>query len=69
MYRAEERHHLTASGPALLQAVLARIKAAEEQLSTSRSASPSLLHIYLKSLYLECILTQNYLCHSLDQQK
>lgn len=39
MYRAEERYHLTASGPALLQAVLARIKAAEEQLSISRYAS------------------------------
>jgi hypothetical protein len=35
----EERAHLTASGPALLEAVLARIKAAEERLAATRSAS------------------------------
>ncbi|KAL3134162.1 hypothetical protein ABBQ32_008577 [Trebouxia sp. C0010 RCD-2024] len=34
--RAEEQCHLMASGPALLQAVLARVKAAEEQLPASR---------------------------------
>jgi len=34
----EERAHLTASGPALLEAVLARIKAAEERLAATRCA-------------------------------
>ncbi|DBA81363.1 hypothetical protein WJX79_002588 [Trebouxia sp. C0005] len=34
--RVEERAHLTASGPALLEAVLARIKAAEERLTATR---------------------------------
>lgn len=34
----EERAHLKASGPALLEAVLARIKAAEERLAATRSA-------------------------------
>jgi len=38
MCRVEERAHLTASGPALLEAVLARIKAAEERLAATRSA-------------------------------
>lgn len=36
--RVEERAHLTASGPALLEAVLARIKAAEERLTATRCA-------------------------------
>lgn len=43
VYRAEERYHLTACGPALLEAVLARIKAAEEQLSTSKYTSLHLI--------------------------
>jgi len=34
----EERAHLTASGPALLEAVLSRIKAAEERLAATRYA-------------------------------
>ena len=38
MCRVEERAHLTACGPALLEAVLARIKAAEERLAATRSA-------------------------------
>lgn len=36
MYRADERALLSASGPALLEAVLGRVKAAEERLAATR---------------------------------
>ena len=42
MCRAEEAAHLTASGPALLKAVLARVKAAEERLAATRYDSSHL---------------------------
>ena len=58
VYRAEEQYHLTACGPALLKAVLARIKAAEEQLSTSRCTSlHQLITLCHVSQYLSTLMS------------